>query len=322
MISEADLKKFAPKMHPDYKAAFLNHQEILAEAGIFENEYRKAHFMGQFGAETDGGRIIRESLTYTTAKRLRQVWPSRFRDKSDAALRPLIKNPVALGDSVYGGRMGNGKTNGDGYKYRGGGMLQTTGKSAVLKYAGACQMDCGDQHLETYLDDCAATLRFACLEWKQSKCNQWADENSLLKVSKAINTGSATSGIQPVGMDNRKAWFAKAWGVWGDKGKPDTRSKPSVMAGMMKLGAPPAAAAVALQTGAEHSETVTAALPSLDTVVSAKTWADTAADLSGWAMSNMAIAASVGAIAVGFIWGPTYWPRARAWLALKLATEA
>jgi putative chitinase len=225
VITEADLKKFAPRCRPEYRKAFLDGQEVMAAAGIFDSELRLVHFMGQFGAETNGGTVVRESLTYTTAKRLREVWPARFRDKSDAALRPLLKNPVALGDSVYGGRMGNGKSNGDGFKYRGGGMLQTTGKSAVMKYASGCEMDCGDAALASYLDDCLVTLRFACLEWEQAGCNRWADENSIRKVSKAINTGSATSNIEPVGMEHRKDWFAKAWGVWGDKGKPDNPKK-------------------------------------------------------------------------------------------------
>lgn len=221
MISEADLKKFSKIMRPEYVAAILGGLDHLRAAGILENEHRLAHFMGQFGAETDGGRIIRESLYYTTANRLRTVWPARFRNKSDAELRPLLKNERALGDAVYMGRMGNSAP-GDGYAYRGGGFIQTTGKSAVAEYAGKLNIAPSPQ----LLDDCAVTLRFACQEWQESGCNQWADENDVLKVSKAINTGSATSKVQPVGMSDRRAWFAKAWGVWGGKGKPDTEPAP------------------------------------------------------------------------------------------------
>lgn len=299
MITEADLKKFAPKMKAEYKRAFLEGQEILAEAGIFESEFRLAHFMGQFGAETNGGTVIRESLTYTTAKRLRQVWPSRFRDKSDAALRPLLNNPRALGDSVYGGRMGNGRNNGDGYVYRGGGMLQTTGKSAVLKYAGGCGLDCGEELLGSYLDDCSATLRFACLEWVHSKCNDWADENNLRKVSKAINTGSATSNIEPVGMENRKAWFAKAWGIWGGKGKPDVpvKAPDGTLTAMAKLGGPPAVVAAGVSGGVP-------APPSLEAVSSWKSFGDSAHDIFTWATASPFLVGAV-AVVIGSIWfGP------------------
>jgi putative chitinase len=231
MLTEADIKRFAPRAKREYVAALLGGIEHLRAAGVLESELRLAHFMGQVGAETDGLTIVRESLTYTTAARLRTVWPARFRNKSDAELAHLLRNPVALGDSVYGGRMGNNQP-GDGYAYRGGGYLQTTGKHAVQSYCKVCGIDLRSD----ILDDIAATLRFACVEWERSGCNQWADENDITKVSKAINTGSATSNVKPVGMSNRQAWFAKAWAVWGGKGKPDavaeaqTSTKPAMVA--------------------------------------------------------------------------------------------
>ena len=67
----------------------------------------------------------RENLYFTSAKRIRQVWPSRF--KSDAAAQPFVKNPRALANQVYNGRMGNRPGSDDGYRYRGGGLPQLTG---------------------------------------------------------------------------------------------------------------------------------------------------------------------------------------------------
>jgi hypothetical protein len=123
---------------------------------------------------------------------------------------------VALGDSVYGGRMGN-TSPGDGYAYRGGYWIQTTGKDAVREYATALDLEPSP----ALLDDVAVTLRFACYEWRDSGCCEWSDENDIVKVSKAINTGSATSKVKPVGMKDREVWFAKAWSIWGEKGKAD-----------------------------------------------------------------------------------------------------
>ena len=137
-ITAADLKKFAPRAHPDYVAALLGSLDLLRSTGILETELRLCHFMGQVGAETGGLTVIRESLMYMTAKRLREVWPARFRAKTDEELAPLIKNPVRLGDAVYGGRMGN-NIGGDGYAFRGGGFLQTTGRAAVTRYCQATQ---------------------------------------------------------------------------------------------------------------------------------------------------------------------------------------
>jgi predicted chitinase len=224
MITRADLKRFSPKAKPEYIDALMGGMENLREAGILESEYRLCHFLAQVGHETGGFTIIRESMKYSP-KRMREVWPARFRSKSEAELKRLAADPVKLGDAVYGGRMGNRKGGSDGYDYRGGGFIQTTGKYAVEKYARAL----GIEPQAGLLDDLNVCLKFAALEWKDSQCNVWADENDLTKVCKAINTGSATSNIKPVGMADRQRWFAKAWSIWGDKGAADVPvDKPGV----------------------------------------------------------------------------------------------
>lgn len=240
-VTEADLLKLAPKAKREYVTAILGSLSQMRAAGILENEYRWCHFISQCAHETGGFTIIRESLTYTSAKRLRTVWPARFRDKSDAELAPLLKNPVALGDAVYMGRMGN-VAPGDGYKYRGAGALQTTGRSAVEKYARACGFDANPE----LLDDCSVTMQFAIVEWGQAHCNEHADANDILAVSRAINVGSASSGVTPVGLDGRKECFAKAWGIWGLKGKPDTTKPPKTLKEIAgKIGLPAGGTGVA-----------------------------------------------------------------------------
>lgn len=68
---------------------------------------------------------IVENLNYSTAARIRAVWPTRFR--TNAAAQPYVKNPQKLANFVYGGRLGNNTAN-DGWDYRGRGFPQTTGK--------------------------------------------------------------------------------------------------------------------------------------------------------------------------------------------------
>jgi len=78
-----------------------------------------------------GGRMvpIEENLSYS-ARRMTQVWPSRFPDLE--AARPYARNPEALANRVYGGRLGNDQP-GDGWRYRGRGLVQITGRANYVK---------------------------------------------------------------------------------------------------------------------------------------------------------------------------------------------
>lgn len=233
-ITRNDLLKFAPHAKAEYLDTFEGGMADMEAAGILASELRWCHFIAQCAHETGGFTIIRESLTYTSVKRIREVWPARFRSKTDAELAGLVRNPVALGDAVYMGRMGNDQP-GDGYAYRGGGWMQATGKAALCKYAEACGLEPNG----ALLDDCSVTLRFALIEWEHSGCEALADANDIVGLSKAINVGSATSGVTPVGLDGRKEWFAKAWALWGDKGKADKPKRPmTVKEGLVKIAAP------------------------------------------------------------------------------------
>lgn len=81
---------------------------------------------------------VAENLNYS-AKRIREVWPSRFR--SDKAAEPYANNPEALGNKVYArDDLGNDKP-GDGYRYRGRGLSQITGKAMYAKFGKLMAID-------------------------------------------------------------------------------------------------------------------------------------------------------------------------------------
>ena len=81
-------------------------------------------FLGQVLHESQLLERLEENLNYTTPERLMAVWPKRFPTLADA--RPYVRNPEALANRVYGGRLGN-TTPGDGWRYRGSGLIQVTG---------------------------------------------------------------------------------------------------------------------------------------------------------------------------------------------------
>lgn len=93
--------------------------------GIDTNE-RRAAFLAQISVESGQLHNVEENLNYS-APRLRVVWPRRFR--TDPVANDFAHNPEALGNSVYANRLGNGDAaSGDGYRYRGRGLMQTTGR--------------------------------------------------------------------------------------------------------------------------------------------------------------------------------------------------
>ena len=83
-------------------------------------------FLGQVLHESSLLERLEENLYYTTASRICSVWPSRFPTVNDSA--PYVRNPQALANRVYGGRLGNTAPS-DGWRYRGSGPIQVTGKA-------------------------------------------------------------------------------------------------------------------------------------------------------------------------------------------------
>lgn len=80
-----------------------------------------------------------ENLNYS-ARRIRQVWPSRF--ASVEAAKPYANHPERLANKVYGGRLGNGpEASGDGWRYRGRGFCQITGEASYARLSKLLDID-------------------------------------------------------------------------------------------------------------------------------------------------------------------------------------
>lgn len=122
-VSDAQVARWAPVF-----------SEVVTDATFSLGDAEIDDFLGQVAHESDGLNRLEEGLFYTTPERLMKVWPTRFRSVREAT--PYLRNPAALANKVYGGRLGNTEA-GDGFKYRGGGLIQVTGKEnyAMLEAA-------------------------------------------------------------------------------------------------------------------------------------------------------------------------------------------
>lgn len=97
-----------------------------------------AHFFGNMVHENGDFTIVMENMSYTTIAALRKTWPTRF--TSNALAEQYLRQPEKLGNFVYDNRMGNGK--GEGYKYRGRGWMQLTGKEMYDLFSKYIGEDC------------------------------------------------------------------------------------------------------------------------------------------------------------------------------------
>lgn len=104
--------------------------QACAHFGI-DTRVRQAAFIAQCGHESSGFTRVEENLFYTTPERIRAMWPTRVPSLADAA--SLTRNPQALANRVYANRNGNGdEASGDGWRYRGRGLIQLTGRANYL----------------------------------------------------------------------------------------------------------------------------------------------------------------------------------------------
>lgn len=170
---------------------------------------RIAGFLGQCAHETGGFRVLEENLNYS-ADGLAGVWPNRFAvlgqdGKPTKAQGKNIPNkfalaiqrkPETIANVVYGNRMGNGPIeSGDGWKYRGKGLKQVTGKANHTN----CGKDLGIDLVsnpELLLQPMYAA-RSAGWFWATNHCARFADSWDIVGLTKAINGGL-------IGLDDRK----------------------------------------------------------------------------------------------------------------------
>jgi putative chitinase len=170
-------------------------ESVLAELPLltskFEcnSEIRMAHFLGQASHESNNFKFGKENLNYS-ADGLIKIFGKYFDAKTAVN---YARNPEKIANKVYANRMGNGdEASGDGYKHRGFGYLQTTGKTNQYEFADFI----GDQEIKTNPELIATKYPLASAGfffWKNrlwTICDKGVNEEAITSVTKRVNGGT------------------------------------------------------------------------------------------------------------------------------------
>jgi putative chitinase len=165
---------------------------------------RAAHFFAQTAHETGEYKLFTENLNYS-AQGLQGVFGKYFPGNLEES---YARQPEKIANRVYASRMGNGdEASGDGWKYRGRGALQLTGKSnykAFADYLGKPEiMDNPDLVSTTYAFESAMFFFDRNKLW--SICDKGVNDSAILELTKRINGGTN-------GLDHRKQLTNKYYG--------------------------------------------------------------------------------------------------------------
>ena len=150
---------------------------------------RLAHFLAQCGHESGGFRLTQENLNYS-AKGLMGIFKKYF--PTQALADAYARKPEKIANRVYGGRMGNGlEASGEGYKFRGRGYIQLTGKQNYTAFDLAVE---DDILANPDLVSTKHALASAAWFWKKNGLNLIADTGSsaevVTKITKRVNGGT------------------------------------------------------------------------------------------------------------------------------------
>lgn len=172
-------------------------ERAMIGAGMDSN-LEKAHFLAQIAYESAGFTAVEENLNYS-ATRLMQVFPKYFRNQGIAIA--YEHHPSKIANRVYANRLGNrDEISGDGYAYRGRGLIQLTGHD---NYA-ACGEGIGAALAITpdIMIDPEISAQAAVWFWRAKHCVTPALNDDLAGVTRLINGGLN-------GLEGRKTWLIK-----------------------------------------------------------------------------------------------------------------
>lgn len=205
ILTKEKLNKLIPK-NPYLDHWFNALDQLLPDYQI-DTPRRVAAFIAQCSHESGEFRIIRENLNYRWQS-LRKLFPRYFStDELAQQYASMPNKQEAIANRIYANRMGNGPENsGDGYLYRGRGLIQLTGKENYSWFAASLGISV--QEATEYLETFEGATQSACWFWETNNLNQWADKDDILTLTKRINGGT-------IGLEDRIKHYEHAKEVLG-----------------------------------------------------------------------------------------------------------
>ena len=202
VIPPSDFKLEALKGHvPD--AVIAQIPDTAAKFNI-TNPLRLAHFLAQCGHESGGFKAVSENLNYS-AKGLLGTFPKYFNSTTAAQYE---RKPEMIASRVYGGRMGNGdESTKEGFKFRGRGYIQLTGKSNYTNFTKFIGEDCiANPDLVATKYPLASAAFFFDSNKLWSICDLGSSDDVVKQVTKRVNGGYN-------GLDDRIKHFKEYWNL-------------------------------------------------------------------------------------------------------------
>jgi putative chitinase len=198
--------------------------EILPKYEI-NTPNRIAGFFAQCGHESMNFTALSENLNYR-AETLEKLF-SKYFSKAGRNAADYAKQPEKIANVIYANRMGNGDTaSGDGFKFRGRGVIQLTGRDNYSAFALSIKMTLPD--VIDYVQTKKGALESACWYWNSRKINLACDENDIVKMTKLVNGGT-------IGLEDRRKHYEQALAVLGGS-VPAPITNAAAIPGVLKKG--------------------------------------------------------------------------------------
>jgi putative chitinase len=187
------------KLNGKLPQAVLNELPIVMEKFGISNANRLSHFLSQVAHESGNFKFVNENLNYG-AKGLMSIFKKYF--PTEALAKAYERKPEKIANKVYANRMGNGdEASGEGFKFRGRGYIQLTGKNNYKAFSDFIGEDCvanPDLVATKYPLTSAAFFFHTNKLW--DLCDKGHSHDVVVAVTKRVNGGT-------IGIDDRVKHF-------------------------------------------------------------------------------------------------------------------